>query len=52
MPPKEKKPEETPANYIAADWWRWKYNMRLDKAKEIMEFVRENNLKDTKSLLK
>lgn len=52
MPPKETKQEETPKDYRACDWWRWKYNMRLDKAKEIMDYVKENNLKDTKSLLK
>jgi hypothetical protein len=52
MAPKESKLTKTPDNYIAADWWRWKYNMRLDKAKEIMDFVKENNLKDTKSILK
>jgi hypothetical protein len=38
--------------FCGADWWRYKYNMRLDTAKEILDFVKDNNLKDTKSILK
>ena len=52
MASKETKQTKTQDDYRACDWWRWKYNMRLDKAKAIMDFVKENNLKDTKSILK
>jgi hypothetical protein len=51
MPPKETK-QTTPEDYRACDWWRWKYNMRPDKAKELIEFMKENNIRDTKSILK
>jgi hypothetical protein len=52
MPPKEIKQTKPPDDYRACDWWRFKYAMRLDKAKDILDFVKENNLKDTKSILK
>jgi hypothetical protein len=52
MAPKETKQTKIPEDYRACDWWRWKYNMRMDLAKEIVEYMKENNIKDTKHLLK
>jgi hypothetical protein len=52
MAPKETKQTKPPVDYRACDRWRFKYNMRLDTAKDILDFVKQNNLKDTKSILK
>lgn len=43
-----KQPQPKPQKW----WWMDKYNIKFNEARELIEFMKQNNIKDTKHLLK
>ena len=44
--PKQSKPKPQPTWYMDKYGWKW------NEARELLEFMKQNNIKDTKNILK